>query len=134
MIQPTTATEPSLIAISPERYTALIEAEQELIYANMTIEQRGESIDKLITESLQAAIKFQDELSKRDAKFLVLYGLMVPFLQDFEARFDKGDDGISPELADDYLRAARFQKALGRTDDRIEEVQEWVNNYLPFGN
>ena len=126
MIQPTTATGNTLL----ERY---METNDQLILALAKVKAKENSINELITESLQAAIKFQDELSIRDLRIVVLHGLMIPFLQDFEARFDKGDDGISPELADDYLRAARFQKALGRTGDRIEEVQEWVNNYLPFG-
>jgi hypothetical protein len=127
MIQPTTTTGNTLL----ERY---METNEQLILALAKIKAKENSINELISESLKAAIKFQDELSSRDTKIVLFYGLMVPFLQDFEARFDKGDDGISPELADDYMRAARFQKALGRTGDRIEEVQEWVNNYLPFGN
>ena len=136
-------TEPLVMAMKAREYQELVndnkrllekymETNEQLILALAKLQDKDKTIHDLTTESLKAAIKFQDELSKRDTKIVRLCGDVTPFLQDFEARFDKGDDGISPELADDYLRAARFQKALGRTGDRIEEAQEWVNNYLPF--
>lgn len=47
------------------------------------------------------------------------------FLDEFEIQFD--NDGISwtsEEFAEDYIEAAKFARKLGRTSDRIKEVQE----------
>lgn len=64
--------------------------------------------------------------------------LLVKFLDRTEAYFDNKSEGwlkenISPEDAQDYLDSAKWmQDNFGRTNNRIKEVQLWLDNYLPF--
>ena len=59
---------------------------------------------------------------------------LCKFLDEFEGKWDSNEDCDSPEIALDYLDAARFMlNHFGRVHNRIDAVQEWYDNYLPFG-
>ena len=55
----------------------------------------------------------------------ILLAHLSNMLNEFEAQFDLGNnlDFTSPEFAWDYLEAAKCAKSLGRTGDRIVEVE-----------
>lgn len=57
------------------------------------------------------------------------------FLSEFEGAWDNDEECASPEIAKDYLEAAKFMRdTFGRTGDRIDAIKSWYDNYLPFGN
>lgn len=59
---------------------------------------------------------------------------LCKFLDEFEGNWDSNEDCDSPEIALDYLDAAKFMlNHFGRVHNRIDAVQEWYDNYLPFG-
>lgn len=60
---------------------------------------------------------------------------LFKFLDEFEGAWDNSETCASPEIALDYLAAAKHcADKLGRKNNRIEGVQKWVNNYLPFNS
>src|SRR5688572_22254635 len=64
--------------------------------------------------------------------------LLIKFLDRTEAYFDNKSEewlkeNISPEDAQDYLDSAKWMADnFGRTNNRIEVIQIWLDNYLPF--
>lgn len=59
---------------------------------------------------------------------------LCKFLDEFEGRWDSDEQCDSPEIALDYLDAARFMlNHFGRVHNRIDDIQKWYDNYLPFG-
>lgn len=63
----------------------------------------------------------------------VVKGLWIA-LDEFEGRWDSDEQCDSVEIAEWYVTYAKYLKAHFRRDDakRIQYVQEWIDNYLPW--
>lgn len=60
---------------------------------------------------------------------------LAKFLDEFEGKWDSDEQCASPEIAQDYIDAAKFMaNYFGRVNNRIRHVEEWRDNFLPFGN
>ena len=53
-------------------------------------------------------------------------------LDELEGAFDSDEGFASPEIAQDYIDAAKFAADnSGRINNRIRQVEKWLNEYLP---
>lgn len=92
-------------------------------------------------EQLRGTIEQQQmgkQIVQPESKLSTTCKLLVKFLDRTEAYFDNKSEGwlkenISPEDAQDYLVSAKWMADnFGRKNNRIEVIQRWLDNYLPF--
>ena len=87
---------------------------------------------------LKNSLLFEAEKQAHKKTFLKLDTAtkhLCKFLDEFEGKWDSNEDCDSPEIALDYLDAAKFMlNHFGRVHNRIDAIQAWYDNYLPFGN
>lgn len=103
------------ITISPETYERLTAA-----------------VEKNIELMKQNAQK-DNELHKMSMKTNTLAMHLSKFLDEFEGAWDCDERCASPEIAQDYIDAAKYMmNHFGRIENRIRAVEDWVNNYLPY--
>lgn len=82
-----------------------------------------------LTEQLTASIQLQREKLKAETAGKHLCN----FLCEFEGKWDSDEKCDSPEIAQNYIDAATFmQHQYDRKENRVRQVQEWINNYLPY--
>lgn len=94
--------------------------------------------DDKTSELLKGSLLLEAEKNahkKTHLKMATLAFHLSKFLDEFEGKWDSDEQCDSPEIAIDYLDAAIFMRNFfGRVNNRIDEVQVWYDNYLPFGN
>src|SRR5690606_15870758 len=74
-----------------------------------------------------------NELLKMSMKMNTVAMHLSKFLDEFEGAWDSDETCASPEIAQDYIDAAKYMmNHFGRINNRIRDVEEWLNNYLPF--
>lgn len=92
-------------------------------------------------EQLRGTIEQQQmgkQIVQLESRLSTTCKLLVKFLDRTEAYFDNKSEewlkeNIYPEDAQDYLDSAKWMADnFGRTNNRIKEVQLWLDNYLPF--
>ena len=104
----------SSMTISSETYDKLIEA----VGQNVSLTRE---VDRLNTEALKASLKLQ-----------TLARHVSTLLDELEGAFDSDEGFASPEIAQDYIDAAKFAADnSGRINNRIRQVEKWLNEYLP---
>lgn len=78
------------------------------------------------------------QIVQLESKLSTTCKLLVKFLDRTEAYFDNKSEAwlkenIYPEDAQDYLDSAKWMADnFGRTNNRIEVIKEWMDNYLPY--
>jgi hypothetical protein len=96
-------------------------------------------VDRLNEQALKDSIKFEqtkNELHDTKQTVVMLVTHLCEFLEDFENLFDykvmfeKKDKPFTSEaMAEKYIEAATFmEKNFKRTNHRVEEVTEWMQN------
>lgn len=92
-------------------------------------------------EQLRGTIEQQQmgkQIVQLESKLSTTCKLLVKFLDRTEAYFDNKSakwlkENISPEDAQDYLDSAKWMADnFGRTNNRIDVIQLWLDSYLPF--
>lgn len=103
---------------------------EEIHRLNAKIQERDKEINRMVTQFLQESI---NKTQGNEVKKILLTHL-GKMLDEHEAIFGRFGQFESVEFANDYIEAAKAAKFLGRSVDRIEDVQEWVNSpdSLPF--
>lgn len=94
-----------------------------------TITISPETYDRLI----QQRTNFERDVLKKylQAKTLALH--LENFLDEFEGAWDNDEQCASPEIAQEYIDAAKYMADnFGRINNRIRAIEEWLNNYLPY--
>lgn len=85
---------------------------------------------------LKGSVLLESEKSAHKKTFLKLQTVVIhlsKFLDEFEGHWDSDEQCASPEIAQDYIDAAKFMADnFGRINNRIRDVQKWLNEYLPF--
>lgn len=55
---------------------------------------------------------------------------LAKFLDDFEAAFDRAPEEQSPEMQITYIQAAEHLAKMGRTNNRIREVDSYLRGVV----
>ena len=77
---------------------------------------------------------------KLELKLQTVHKLLSKHCDEIEGMFDGRSeqwlkDYFSPASAMDYVKSATWLRDnFSRTNNRIEDVQRWIDNYLPFGS
>lgn len=107
---------------------------------SVTIALSSETYDRFVKalqniEELRAKNwELQLALNKEREKTKALNHHLGRFLNEFEGAFDTDESCASTDIAEEYIEAAKYTADnFGRVNNRIRQVEEWVNNYLPFG-
>lgn len=106
-------------------------ASESIARARLIQSETRKSVDQLrgTIESQQMAQK----IVQLESKAQTTYKLLAKHCDEIEATFDNDEQFDSPESAQDYLNSAKWlHDNFGRTNNRIEDVQRWLNEYLPF--
>lgn len=137
--------EPVMITLSASEYQELvrnkelilkklIECQDDLKNSITEVQLLRVTVDGFQTKLLEASIKHQKSLNfERQVKDTQSKHIQK-FLDDFEAKWDNREEEceMSPELADDYITAATYQADyFGRTNNRVDDVKHWRDNYIP---
>ena len=98
---------------------------------NVTIAQSGEKF-----MANQNALEVLAKQHKRMEALALTAGMHLHnFCDRFESKWESDEQCESPEVAQEYIDAARFlEKNFSRTKNWIGSVTNWKNNYLPFGD
>jgi hypothetical protein len=107
-------------------------ASESIARARLIREETRKSVEQLrgTIESQQMAQK----IVQLESKLSTTYKLLIKFLDRTEAYFDNKSEewlkeNIFPEDAQDYLDSAKWMEDnFGRTNNRINEVQEWLDS------
>ena len=97
-----------------------------------TYERLTAAVEKNIVLMKENAQK-DNELLKLSMKMSTVAKHLSKFLDEFEGAWDSDETCASPEIAQDYIDAAKYMmNHFGTINNRIRDVEEWLNNYLPF--
>lgn len=86
----------------------------------------NKELDRLISENLKHSEKYNALRLQLSTSNMHLF----KFLDEMEARFDNTSKFDSPEICDDYIKAADYcAKYFGRTNNRVSDAKYWYENY-----
>lgn len=129
------------MTITPEQLEDLLSTLKE---SKETIERMQKDIDRMVTVNLEKSIEVESvkleylmaaeimqkhSAQQREDK-TVMAEMIRKYLCEFEEDFMRTGVCVSVEAAEDYIYAASWMQAnFFRTDHRIYEVQDWVDQY-----
>lgn len=102
--------------------------DQELMRAAIErIEDQRKEIDRLNTQLLKASIG-------KEAFRSIMLAHLSNMLSEHEGYFNRTGEFESYEFACNYVEAAKAARELGRKDDLVNDVEDWMNSKysLPF--
>lgn len=92
--------------------------------------------DADVERILKGSVLLESEKAAHKKTFLKLQTLgrhLSKFLDEFEGKWDSDEQCASPEIAQDYIDAAKYMADnFQRINNRIREVEVWLNDYVPF--
>lgn len=103
--------------------------------------EKDKAIDLLSQSTslaLENSIKYENckqENIRLNARLETSNRFLSKFLEEFESEWDNDEQCASPEIADDYIRAAKWMADyFGRRHNRIDAVTAWYHSQdsLPF--
>lgn len=115
----------------------VVDSAEDLAYRSRIIQ----STVRESVEQLRGTIEQQQmgkQIVQLESKLSTTCKLLVKFLDRTEAYFDNKSsewlkENIFPEDAQDYLDSAKWMADnFGRTNNRIDVIQKWFDEYLPY--
>lgn len=117
----------TIIATSPED---IAQMEQRIKELELQSEGRLTTLIKASTlielykkDEQRLKLAYENEMQE----VLISHAFIDKFLEELESEFDVEGKLKSPEIAVDYLAAATHRKNQGRINNRIKEVQAWID-------
>jgi hypothetical protein len=83
------------------------------------------------TEALNNSIALERRLEKMRLQNETTLTHLSNMLAEFEQIFDDRKECASLEIAQEYIDAATWAKRLGRKDNRIASIEEWIDKTYP---